>query len=49
MPALEAAERAFSAALARISVEELTHCAETLRKGAEHPEPGDHKSWREAI
>jgi Rrf2 family protein len=34
MPALGQAERAFSTALARITVEDLTHSAEGLRKSA---------------
>ncbi len=34
LPALGRAEHAFSDALARITVEELTHSAEALRKGA---------------
>src|SRR6266478_659873 len=39
MPALGQAERAFSAALARINLEELTLSAERLRRGAPHAVP----------
>ncbi len=35
LPALGRAENAFSDALARITVEELTHSAEAMRKGAD--------------
>ena len=48
MPALGQAERAFSAALARINLEELTLSAERLRRGAPHAVPSAHKPWREA-
>ena len=34
MPALGEAEHAFAAALARINVEDLTHCAAALRRSA---------------
>jgi Rrf2 family transcriptional regulator, iron-sulfur cluster assembly transcription factor len=49
MPALGEAERAFSAALARLSVEALTVSAQSLRKGAEPTVTQEHKSWRDAI
>jgi Rrf2 family transcriptional regulator, iron-sulfur cluster assembly transcription factor len=48
MPALGEAERAFSVALARISVEDLTRSAQSLRKGAEHEAMHEQKPWRDA-
>jgi Rrf2 family transcriptional regulator, iron-sulfur cluster assembly transcription factor len=49
MPALGEAERAFAAALAGISVENLILSAESLHKRGEHAVAYEHKSLRPAI
>ena len=52
MPALSEAERAFSAALARISVENLTQAAQSLRttsKAVEHTGTSEQKPLRERV
>lgn len=49
MPAISQAERAFAAALARISVEDLTRSAQGLRKvsnAAEYTDLSEHKPMR---
>lgn len=48
MPALEEAERVFSAALAKVDVEELALSAESLARTEESSER-EHKPWRDAI
>ena len=51
IPAISEAERAFSTALARISVEDLTQSAQRLRKSSnamEHTPSSEQKPWRES-